>query len=470
MKIYKLKYKILTLFLASILIFSPSFVLATENDKAIDNLSEEETAEDELSAEEKYRIEFMEKAKKMEKYSINELTTAYLLGDYSSGEILEGENIDEIIAIASTTKILSIYVVLDAIRAGKLNYDDIVTITKESAILRGSSYDLKEGDRILVKDLIEAAIVVSGNDACHALAVKVSGTEDDFVKLMQEKLRDLEIYDADIINCTGLPNYNIDKQNMMSTRSLFKLSRSFIMDYPEILLISSMKEIVNEDRDYKEKTTNPLLGELLEIDGLKTGYTGMAGRCLIATGIKKADDLIFGSDSFNASRINGDDKEIIIGTAPDEEEGAPIYADTRLIGITMGSKGDVQRYVAAKKLMEHGFETYRNYILGDPNIKVETVHNEECYPKDYELYPLESKIIMKKKDDAVSFNVKTMEITPPLDAGNIAGEITYFLNGEEIFSSPLIIKENLVRTNFFIRMQRAFQKLFSNSVRVFNTN
>ncbi|MDO5028223.1 MAG: D-alanyl-D-alanine carboxypeptidase family protein [Bacillota bacterium] len=393
---------------------------------------------EELEAQRQAEIkaEWERQVKKHINKSPDQLTTAYLVGDFESGKILEAKNIDDQVAIASTSKILSIFVVLDEIKAGNISKDDLVYIDKDVAKLGGSSYKLKEGEEVTVDDLIKAALIVSGNDAVKALAKHLAGSEEVFVEKMKIKLDSLNIDNYQLINSSGLPNYNIDMQNMMTTRGLFKLTRAFIQDYPEVLQITSMAELVNVDRDFKETNTNPLLKEDLGVDGLKTGYTGLAGRCLVATATKK---------------ISSEDQE-----------------DLRLISITMGSESEAARYVAAKKLLENAMETYAKKKISNPNLAVETVVNDDLDPREVNIYPKEAFSTIIKTSDFVNYSKEVVDLVPPLKAGQEVGQITYYLNGKEVFTTALIIKQDVIESSFLSKLQNLYGRMYMSLFKIFN--
>lgn len=416
--------------------FAPLKVFAKDLELPVEE--EIQLSEEELEAQRQAEIqaEWERQVKKYINKDPDQLTTAYLVGDYASGEILEEKNIDDLVAIASTTKILSIYVVLDEIKAGHISLEDKVYIDKEISRLGGSSYKLKEGEEIPVEDLIKAALIVSGNDATKALAKYVAGSEEAFVEKMKAKLESLDIKNYQLINSSGLPNYNIDKQNMMTTRDLFHLSRAFIRDYPQMLKITAMTELVNLERDFKEENTNPLLGEFPQVDGLKTGYTGLAGRCLVATALIKGD------------------KETT--------------KDLRLISITMGSNSDAARYVAAKKLLKKSLDTYVYQNLANPNQVVASVEDDKLDPKEVNIYPKEEFSKLIKKSDFTNSTSQIDDLVPPLKAGQEVGTISYYLNGEEIFSTALIVKQDILEASILRKIQGFYASLYMSLYKIFN--
>lgn len=439
-----MKKKLIIILVLIFIIQSPMGVFAVEKvEKPINGITEIETEETTLTIEEQEALKEAERKAEWERQvkkhiykSVDALTTTYLVGDFKSGTILEADNIDELVAIASTTKILTVYVALDEIKKGNISYDDIITVDRETQLIGGSSFELKEGDQVTVRQLIEAAMIVSGNDAVNALARHIAGTESSFVNMMKAKTESLGITSYVFVNSSGLPNYVINQQNMISTRDLFKLSRQFLIDYPEILEITRKSSLVDENREFDEKNTNPILGEISEIDGLKTGYTGKAGRCMVATGLVRGDGV-----------SNG---------------------DIRLIGITMGSNSDAERYVAIKKLMESAIGNYEYKILGETQIPIETISNEQLDPSEINVYPNEQIEILKKKSDVVTYTTNLMGIDKPLKSGTSVGSINYYVNGEEVYKSDLVVKEDIVESSFLKRLQIRYKNFFASAYAIFN--
>lgn len=439
-----MKKKLIIILALIFIIQSPIGVFAAEKvESPIEEITEMETEETTLSDEEQEALKEAERKAEWERQvqkhinkSIDALTTTYLVGDFKSGTILEADNIDELVAIASTTKILTVYVALDEIKKGNISYEDTVTIDRETQLIGGSSFELKEGDQVTVRQLIEAAMIVSGNDAVNALAKHIAGSEASFVNMMKAKAESLGITSYVFVNSSGLPNYVINQQNMISTRDLFKLSRQFLLDYPEILEITRKSSLIDKNREFDEKNTNPILGEISEIDGLKTGYTGKAGRCMVATGLVRGDGV-----------SNG---------------------DIRLIGITMGSNSDAERYVAIKKLMESAIGNYEYKILGETQIPIETISNEQLEPSEINVYPNEQIEILKKKSDVVTYTTSLKGIDKPLKSGTSVGSINYYVNGEQVHKSDLVVKEDIVESSFLKRLQIRYKNFFASTYAIFN--
>ena len=372
-----------------------------------------------------------DKIKKLEEVPLEGLTKSYLLGDYKSGEIIDGYNLDEVRAMASTSKLISIFVVLDKIEEGKISPNDEVEIDHEVASLMGSSFKLKEGDKVSVEKLIKASMVVSGNDAITALAKYIGGSTEGFVKMMNDKCEELGLKNALMINPTGLTNYEIIEYNKMTTREMFKLARELLKVHPEILKYTSIEKIEEPDRNFIEYNTNPVLGIVPEVDGLKTGYTNAAGRCVILTGLEKGVEYK--------------------------------SKDMRLICITTGSNSDFERFVACKRLITRGFEDYGYNAVGDTSKEVRTIEVLNSQDENIPVYQKEVGYVLSKSDEKLREIVKIDEdLKAPLEAGTSVGKISFYRDDDLIYESDLIVKDKVYERGFLNKFKRVFEEIFVN--------
>ncbi len=238
---------------------------------------------------------------------INDPDTAILSQDLDSGKILFEKNADRPQAIASLTKLMTILIILEY-----HSLDEIVTIPPEVQNIHDSVIKLEPGEKMTVGNLIEAGLISSANDAALSLAIFHSGSEEDFVKEMNAKARELNLNSAQFFNATGLDiilqqdeNGKVLKSedNMMSAFDLLKLSK--------ILLTSNFVQNTVQKGSFKatsvdgtiaheKPSTNQLLGGFLNISGFKTGYTEKAKECFIslasAPGNHKILTIIIGSN------------------------------------------------------------------------------------------------------------------------------------------------------------------------------
>ena len=207
-----------------------------------------------------------------------------------TGEIYYERNADKALGIASTSKLMTYLVVKDEISQGKYRPEDTIKINKDIASFAKPGYsrmELKIGEIISVEDLLKGLMVVSGNDAAIALAVKSSGSERAFVEKMNSKAKELGLKTAIFVNSTGLTDEKkvaekiIKNYNVMSAKDMFKLSQHIVKKYPEVEEYSKMKDLSMPERNfYGQKTHN--IGTLVTgLLGLKTGTTDEAGNCFI---------------------------------------------------------------------------------------------------------------------------------------------------------------------------------------------
>ena len=197
-----------------------------------------------------------------------------ILQDHLSGEILYEKDADSKIYPASMTKIMTTLVVFDLLKKGETSLDEKITISEKAWRMSQSGYSsmfIMLNDQVSVEDLLKGIIIVSGNDACVALAEGLSGSEADFVMLMNEKADELGLVNTNFGNSSGINDVN----NYSTVRDILKLSRYMIMEYPEYY--EYFKETTfTWDRTGGDPITqgnrNPLLYKNIGADGIKTGF------------------------------------------------------------------------------------------------------------------------------------------------------------------------------------------------------
>ena len=208
-------------------------------------------------------------------YSQIEVEARYvILQDHYSGKILYEKDPDSKIYPASMTKIMTAIVVFDLLKKGETSLDEKITISEKAWRLSQSGYSsmfIMLNDQVSVEDLLKGIIIVSGNDACVALAEGLSGTEQDFVVLMNEKAEEIGLENTNFNNSSGIN----DVQNYSTVRDILKMSRYMIQNYPEYY--SYFKETTfTWDRTGGDPITqgnrNPLLYKDVGVDGIKTGF------------------------------------------------------------------------------------------------------------------------------------------------------------------------------------------------------
>jgi D-alanyl-D-alanine carboxypeptidase (penicillin-binding protein 5/6) len=235
---------------------------------------------------------------------------AAILMNMDSGNIHFAKNPNKPMQPASLTKILSLYLVYEAINEGKIHLSDRVKISTNAQLTGGSSMYLVDETEAALEDLIKGMAIVSANDASIAIAEHIGGSVNGFVKMMNTKARELGMKHSHFINPNGLPA----KGQVTTARDILILSHAYIRDFPEALQLHSMQEYTYHD--ITQHNNNTLLKQHEDVDGLKTGFVRASGFHLVAT----------------AKR-----------------------GYTRLIAVVMGEKNPKIREREAVKLLEKGF-------------------------------------------------------------------------------------------------------------------
>lgn len=343
---------------------------------------------------------------------------AWILMDYNSGKVLTEFNADERLDPASLTKIMASYVTGQAMKAGKIHNDDMVTIGKDAwatgnPVLKGSSLMfLKPGDRIPVSELNKGVVIQSGNDASIALADYIAGSQDSFVGLMNNYVKVLGLNNTHFKTVHGL-----DAEGQYSTaRDMALLGQALIRDVPEEYALHKEKEFTFNR--IKQHNRNRLLWSTnLNVDGIKTGHTAGAGNNLVA------------------SATDG---------------------DQRLISVVLGAATDAIRFRESEKLLTWGFRFYETVtpIKADKPFASQRVWYGDR--KAVSLGVAEDAAITLPKGQVkglkASFTLKEPQLEAPLSKNQVVGTIDFQLNGETIAQRPLVVMEEVKEGGFFSRL------------------
>jgi len=209
-----------------------------------------------------------------------------ILMDAISGQILYEQTPQLKIAPASLVKILTLYMAFDAIRAGDLKMGDVLTVSAKAWKTGGSKMFLKAGERVRVEDLIKGVAIVSGNDACVALAENISGTEEVFVSKMNEKAKMLGLEGTQFQNSHGMPM----KDQYTTALDMAILARCYMETHPEALTLHSTLSF--EHNGILQRNRNVLLQRDIGVDGLMTGHVEESGYHLVSTARREGWRLI----------------------------------------------------------------------------------------------------------------------------------------------------------------------------------
>ena len=256
--------------IAYIMIFTPYAVFA-------DDEEEEEISLNELQEQ------IVESSNQtIEEPTIN--SRAAVIYDRTTGQIIWGKNETQKRAMASTTKIMTAIVILE-----KCNLTDTVTISKKAANTGGSRLKINEGDKITINDLLYGLMMRSGNDAAVALAEHAGGNVEGFSILMNEKAKELGLTETNFVTPHGLDNDN----HYTTAIELAKLTDYALKNKKFAQIVKTKSTTININGVPRELyNTNELLGVLNGVDGVKTGFTGEAGRCLVTSCTREGNQII----------------------------------------------------------------------------------------------------------------------------------------------------------------------------------
>jgi D-alanyl-D-alanine carboxypeptidase len=223
---------------------------------------------------------------------------AALVMDARTGEVVYSRDADKRLHPASLTKMMTLYLTMEAVKTGRLRLDQRVTISAKAARQPASKIGLKAGSRVSVRDLIRAAAVKSANDAAMALAEAVGGSQDGFARMMTQKARALGMADTNFRNPSGLTQSG----HLSTARDMATLGRRLFFDHPAYYNLFSRQTAQTMGKTVRN-TNRRLLASYRGADGIKTGYTQKAGFNLVASahrGNKRVIAVVFGGRSSRA--------------------------------------------------------------------------------------------------------------------------------------------------------------------------
>ena len=340
-----------------------------------------------------------------------------ILMEASTGAILYEKNSDEALPPASVTKIMTLLLVMEEIDRGMLKYSDFVTTSAYAASMGGSQIYLKEGEQMSVEDMIKSVVISSANDAAVALAEHICGSEEVFVKRMNDKAKELGMANTNFENTNGLDDTATN--HVTSARDIAIMSRELIK-YEDILKYSSTWMDTIRNGEFGLTNTNRLVRFYQGATGLKTGSTDKAKFCISAT-----------------AKRNG----------------------MHLICVVMGAPSSDVRNSIASQLLNWGFANYELYIDKSENIgsiKLTSGTENSCNLKTSGFSLVVKKGEAKKIDKMYNIPEK---ISAPIHLGDEVGYVEYMLNNKIIGKSSIISTENVEKIDFmtlFIRILSKF--------------
>ena len=339
-----------------------------------------------------------------------------ILIEASTGKIIYEKNADEQLAMASMTKMMTLLLIMENIENGNLKWDEMVTASEHAASMGGSQIFLSVGEKMTVEDLVKGICIGSGNDAAVAMAERIGGTEENFVKMMNDKVKELNLKNTNFQNACGL-----DAKNHYSSARDMAIIAKELVKYDKILEYTGTYEDYlrkNTDNSFWLVNTNKLVRYYQGVDGLKTGYTSEAGYCITTT----------------AKRNN-----------------------MRLITVTMGEPTSAIRNSETTTMLDYGFNTYqidqilsKNTIISKEKVTLGEKNTVEVIPKE-DINILNTKIGTKRN---ITYELELDTIKAPLKKGDTIGKINVIEDNQIIMTIDAISKTNIKKINILTAYYR----------------
>lgn len=232
--------------------------------------------------------------------------------DLTTDTLLLSKNADEPLPPASMSKLMTLDLLFEALKDGRVRLDDRFAVSSRARAMGGSTMFLNEADRPTVEDLIKGIIVNSGNDACVVVAEGLSGTEEEFAKKMNERARAIGLVNSTFANASGWPHPN----QRMSMRDLGMLAVRLIREFPEYYGYFALTEFEHDGRAPDNRfNRNPLLSMGIGADGLKTGHTEEAGYGIVGSTIQGGRRLVFVLNGLSSAQVRTEESQRIVNWA-----------------------------------------------------------------------------------------------------------------------------------------------------------
>ena len=331
--------------------------------------------------------------------------------EVSTGEILFEKNSHERLHPASMTKMMSLLLIMESIEKNIIKLDDMVTVSSNASGMGGSQILLETNEQMSVDDLIKGVTIASGNDAVVALAERIAGTEEEFVNMMNNKVKELDLNDTNFKNSHGL-----DAANHYSSAYDMSIIAKELVKHEKILEYSRIYEMYlreNTDRKIWLVNTNKLVRFYNGVDGLKTGYTKEAGYCLTATAKKN---------------------------------------DMRIIAVVMGEPDSSTRNSEVTGMLDYAFSQYEiEKLLSKESIIGETLV-EKGTNKYVKLVPTSDVTVLNKKINGkknATYEVEVDNIIAPVTKGSIVGKLHIKEDDNLTRTIDITVSEDVKKANLF---------------------
>ena len=329
--------------------------------------------------------------------------------DYDTGMVMFEKNADEKMPTSSMSKVMSMYLVFEGLRNGKLLLDSELKVSEKAWRKGGSKMFVEVGNRVKVEDLIRGVVVQSGNDATIVLAEGLAGSEDAFAMALTEKAKELGMENSQFKNASGWP----DPEHYSTARDLATLAHRMITDFPEYYSYYGEEEFTYNN--IRQQNRNPLLYRDIGADGIKTGHTEAGGYGLMASGTR---------------------------------------GDRRVILVVNGLEDEKARAQEGARLLEWGLKGFSNYELfnaGDEVLQARVAMGQSV---DVPLVVEEDVLVtipMNLKNDLKVEAVYDAPLVAPVRAGDQIGVLKIVVPRGETLELPLYAGADVKGLGFFAK-------------------
>lgn len=349
-----------------------------------------------------------------------------LLMEATTGEILYNKNMDEKVAVASMTKMVAQIIILENIENGTLSWDEKIKVSNNAAGMGGSQIWLQPGEEMTVRDLMKGITMASANDATVALAERIGGTEQNFVNMMNEKVKELGLKNTHFVNPTGL-----DEENHYSSAYDMGMIAKELLTHEEILEFSSVYEdYIRQDTPNKfwVVNTNKLIRFYEGADGLKTGFTDNAGYCMAVTA--KRDDM-------------------------------------RLIAVVLGEETGKVRNEETSELLDYGFNMYKVDLVKSKDEIITDIKIDKGDKEKISLSAKEDLLVLKKKSELskkYDLETKLNDIKLPIKEGDVLGKVLVKEGNKVIKEAALVATESVNKLGYIKTLLETIKDILTGSM------
>jgi serine-type D-Ala-D-Ala carboxypeptidase (penicillin-binding protein 5/6) len=354
--------------------------------------------------------------------TLNLASQSAVLMDVGSGQVLFEKNSHEKLPPASVTKVMTLLLISEALDSGKIKLTDKVQISERASEMGGSQIFLEPGEIQTVENLIKGIAVASGNDACVAMAEYVGGSEESFVKMMNDKAKELGMKNTNFVNTNGLPVEN----HYTTANDIALMSKELLKhDSMHKYLTTWMDEVVVGKKQAKIglANTNKLIRHYQGATGVKTGFTQEAKYCLSA---------------------------------------AAKRGDTHLVAATLGAATSKERFNDASSLLNYGFANYESVKLCSKGDLLATLTMDKAEKNKVKLTAKNDLTALIKKGEKKNFTKKvTVNENPklPIQKGEKLGEVKIYKDKKLVGKVDLVTNKEVKKAGYIKMIERLFDSM-----------